>query len=98
MNVYKHKSIQKLAGLHEAHKERMGEGFGWHSMLWKSISPTIPLILQQADNDESFLAKARGFLKTIMDALDEDLSEPAEQVTITIPAEGGSNSAEDKEH
>lgn len=80
MTDYQHKSVIKLAELYEQHKKEMGSGFGFMAMMWKAISPEVPIILGQLDKSPELIAKMKTFFETLVTAMRED-TEKAVEVT-----------------
>lgn len=71
MNKFKQKSVAKLSELYQEHKEALGNN-GFMGLMWKSISPSVPLLLTSLDDDPEMLEKIRLLLRGIMEALEED--------------------------
>lgn len=72
MSEYQHKALQKIHELYEEHNAEMGKGISFMSIMWKSISPSIPDMLKVIDEDEELFGRIRAFLETIMEAMQED--------------------------
>lgn len=70
---YKHKAVQRLFEEYQKHKGEMSKGIGFMSLMWRSISPSVPELLKDLDNDPVMLGKIKAFIETIMEALKEDV-------------------------
>lgn len=88
---YQHKSVQRLFDEYQKHKDEMSKGIGFMSLMWRSISPSVPELLKDLDNDPVMLGKIKTFLETVVGALKEDVGdvkEPEEKVEGEEGAEG----------
>ena len=72
---YKHKAVQKLYGLYQEHKDELGKGISPMTMIWRSISPGVPDMLKVLDDEPDMLAKLKGFVDSLSQALKEDVGE-----------------------
>lgn len=70
--MYKHRICQKLHELYLEHKDRLGKGVSMHSILWRSVSPSIPDLLATLDEDEELRRKILDFVKQLKVIEDEE--------------------------
>ena len=74
--MYKHRICQKLYELYLGYKDRLGEGVSIYSILWKSISPSVPELLRAIDEDKELRGKIKDFIKQLLRVIeDEEASE-----------------------
>ncbi len=72
---FKHKSCQQLYSLYLQYKDELGQGVSMNALLWKAIGPSVPELLSTLDNDEALLAKVKGFLQQLLEAMETDTTE-----------------------
>lgn len=69
---FEHKSLQKLFQLYMEHKNTLGKGMGVMGMMWRSLAPSIPDVLEILDEDEEVYRKIKSFLLSITETMKEE--------------------------
>jgi len=76
--VYQHKSVQNLAALYEEYKDQLGHGGGMMRIMWLAVKPSIPQMLYDLDRNPDLLVKAKPLLSKLLESLEEDINENAD--------------------
>ncbi|MBT9148539.1 MAG: hypothetical protein DDT32_02314 [Syntrophomonadaceae bacterium] len=70
---YSYKSCQQLYNLYLQYKDELGQGVSMNALLWKAVGPSVPELLSTLDNDKALLAKVKGFLQQLLEAMEADI-------------------------